>query len=1326
MELAFLGLGRAVVALAVALAVALVAAEAVAAVAAAPSTSASRTRRPSSWTAFNTRRLPCQSTTSSATFTQVRSNLNQTVLVAAAALRSSLYHRLDRMLLLSRKSVCLHPFTSSRLVCRPPADHYGGLNKHFDAGTIYCSSITAALVHSRLGVPRRFLRVLPMDTPVSVAGVTVTLLSANHCPGAVMFLFDCPPPMGVGRHHRYLHVGDFRWHRSMMKWPLLRGVAMSALADAAGGSVPSGFSIGGLSAGASLFGGAGAGITAVAPVLSDAAAGADAAPKLTPPKGRLDALYLDTTYCEPSHAFPPQEACVAAVRQTALAFASDPGVLLLFGAYTIGKERVFMEVARALNERIYVDATRYRTLSLLEWPLEDRARLTSDPSAARIHVVPMGYLSLGRLHERLRGIREAAEAALAARIDVAFAAVAGAGTTPAAAVPLAAGRPALAPVSAAANARPVATSAARPTATATPKPFPGAPPDDASAGPNVFIAGVAATPHPQDAPEPVLGSALGIALPSTVRDFTGARRSLGFNKFVGLKKGATGTSTGVFAVPTPAGLPTTSAGMIGSISAAADTAVIAVEEDEVEPSITGVGSKRMAPVPGRGRGRGRGRGKAIGAGYFERIAQLGAAQAHAHATGASTDEGVEDADFGADLAAGSDGGILSVFAPAPAAARAHAAGNASGASPGHGASNGHAAHAASRGSALGLRPVPARQFTGHHDDDGFDGGQDDFDDNDNDDDDGDFGGAGFLPEDAEAVAWSQDVAQLGSSSSSGGVSFGVGAVRAAGGASSSSGNAGTGAIAPHSRTTPAQLLPQASFRVSGAGALGQVAASASAPASAASSSLHSSSAAPLPPPSRKYGPFHSIVAFKPTGWAYAPAAAGKPTHGASATGSSSGSGSGHWQGHGQGQGQSQPGDTFQLVDIAARITADSLEAEARREWEERQRQRDRQRQQAGIAGPGAGLGASGASGGTGAALSFNAMDRREGADDLDLPGAGASGLRASGAAGAALDASPVAIDDIVDARRPAAVAQRVFVDDAAALPLPNGASAPLRSSAAGPSVAGTAGGHGSGNAGPASTSAAAAPPSLAGIASSSASAPAGLALASRVVTVRMTKQTRAGGARIHPGGALAPAPAQAPAQAQAPAVPSHAAGSATPASGSRPGVAPVPAAGPGLSARGPVPEPPSPAICMLARQLCVPVAALQAFMLAPAAPPAAPRSAPGGQGGQRTGAAATAAAALPAGTPSGSAPSSTTATATAPAAAAESARRRKLPPGGVTLFSVPYSEHSSFDELRECVAFLDPVAIVPTVNCRSAADAARIVRMMRATDPAAAAAGDDV
>ena len=97
---------------------------------------------------------------------------------------------------------CSGPACCLTRVCR--SDHYGGLGKSFDWGTIYCNSITASLVRLRLGVGSRFIHVLPMNKPTVVEGVEVTLLDANHCPGSAMVLFR----LRDGR--CFLHVGPFR------------------------------------------------------------------------------------------------------------------------------------------------------------------------------------------------------------------------------------------------------------------------------------------------------------------------------------------------------------------------------------------------------------------------------------------------------------------------------------------------------------------------------------------------------------------------------------------------------------------------------------------------------------------------------------------------------------------------------------------------------------------------------------------------------------------------------------------------------------------------------------------------------------------------------------------------------------------------------------------------------------------------------------------------------------------------------------------------------------------------------------------------------------
>eukprot|EP00797_Seminavis_robusta_P014567 Sro21_g014560.1 cross-link repair 1A protein (670) ;mRNA; r:41431-43440 len=224
------------------------------------------------------------------------------------------------------------------------SDHYGGITRTWQAGVIYCSLPTANLVHERLGVDRHYLHPLALNTPTVIATsagrpVTVTLLDANHCPGAVMFLFQ------VGK-RTILHVGDFRWHRAQMLPPLQRVLQQ----------LP------------------------------------------------VDELFLDTTYCQERYTLPTQQAAIQAtvekaVQEVQRARAAKERLLLLFGAYTIGKERIYLAVAERLGVKVYVDSQRYKVLvAALEWPADKMQRLlTTKRNESNLWVVELGHINMKRL-----------------------------------------------------------------------------------------------------------------------------------------------------------------------------------------------------------------------------------------------------------------------------------------------------------------------------------------------------------------------------------------------------------------------------------------------------------------------------------------------------------------------------------------------------------------------------------------------------------------------------------------------------------------------------------------------------------------------------------------------------------------------------------------------------------------------------------------------------------------------------------------------------------------------------------------------------------------
>ncbi|XP_035016108.1 5' exonuclease Apollo [Hippoglossus stenolepis] len=102
------------------------------------------------------------------------------------------------------------------------SDHTVGLTSTWSNRPIYCSPTTATLLRLKLQVKEQWIHPLELGDPhmlplddIGKERLTVTLIEANHCPGAVMFLFE-------GYFGSILYTGDFRYTPSMLREPCLR------------------------------------------------------------------------------------------------------------------------------------------------------------------------------------------------------------------------------------------------------------------------------------------------------------------------------------------------------------------------------------------------------------------------------------------------------------------------------------------------------------------------------------------------------------------------------------------------------------------------------------------------------------------------------------------------------------------------------------------------------------------------------------------------------------------------------------------------------------------------------------------------------------------------------------------------------------------------------------------------------------------------------------------------------------------------------------------------------------------------------------------------
>lgn len=256
------------------------------------------------------------------------------------------------------------------------ADHYVGLKKSWNLGNLYSSTITNNLLKFRYTPKRKCqneelditscFKELPSNERYWInETISVLTLEANHCPGASLFLFEEWNPDKSQIVKSILHTGDFRSNSAV--------------------------------------------INKINSVIN----------------GRtIDEIYLDTTYLLSTFTFPDQDILLNMIasfvsqinipnfrhsffedkQKSILPFmnisrstnkTSEISILYLVGTYSIGKEKLAIKIAEALNTKIYVQSNSIkRKMVELYWPLSfNQNILTDDPSKSHVHLVSLKVLS---------------------------------------------------------------------------------------------------------------------------------------------------------------------------------------------------------------------------------------------------------------------------------------------------------------------------------------------------------------------------------------------------------------------------------------------------------------------------------------------------------------------------------------------------------------------------------------------------------------------------------------------------------------------------------------------------------------------------------------------------------------------------------------------------------------------------------------------------------------------------------------------------------------------------------------------------------------------
>lgn len=214
-------------------------------------------------------------------------------------------------------------------------DHFIGLKKDFK-NQMFCSKVTANLVMKNIKVDKKYITILEMDKFLNV-------YDNDSVQVALIDANHCPGSVmflfKLNKLKKYiLHTGDFRASEELVENAVFKKIA-------------------------------------------------------------IDVIYLDTTYLDSYYTFLPQSKIVALGAKVAKnELRAKPNTLIICGTYTIGKERVFIAIAEALDLKVYVSRDKKNIIDCLEDEKLSNM-ITKDPSETNLHVVQMGKLNINDLKE---------------------------------------------------------------------------------------------------------------------------------------------------------------------------------------------------------------------------------------------------------------------------------------------------------------------------------------------------------------------------------------------------------------------------------------------------------------------------------------------------------------------------------------------------------------------------------------------------------------------------------------------------------------------------------------------------------------------------------------------------------------------------------------------------------------------------------------------------------------------------------------------------------------------------------------------------------------